>query len=140
MTPDLVAAANTLADLLARENAALKRLDFPAAMALVPAKEAALLGVTNGRTPAPAVSRDPATLALGRRISGLVAENRLLLERAIAVQTRVVGIIVRAATPPRAAAQYAANGFKSAPRRGDGAVGAGLIGSASLPRRRSAAA
>ena len=117
MTQDLMTAAGTLADVLARENAALKRLDFSAAMALVPAKEAALLGVTNGRTPAPVSTRDPALLALGRRISGLVVENRLLLERAIAVQTRVVGIIVRAAKPPPAAGQYAATGFKSAPRR-----------------------
>ena len=117
MTPDLVAAANALADLLARENAALKRLDLSAAMAVVPAKEAALLSITSGRIPAPAANRDPAMLALGRRISGLVAENRQLLERAIAVQTRVVGIIVRAATPPRSASQYAANGFKSTPRR-----------------------
>ena len=35
-------AAQRLADLLAQENAALKRLDFLAAVALVPAKEAAL--------------------------------------------------------------------------------------------------
>ncbi len=47
----------------------------------------------------------------------LVAENRTLLERAIAVQTRVVGIIVRAAAPPPVSRQYAANGFKSQPRR-----------------------
>jgi len=117
MTQDLVDAANTLADVLVRENAALKRLDIPAAMALVAAKEAALLGVTKGRVPLPVPERNPVVLALGRRVSGLVAENRALLERAIAVQTRVVGIIVRAAAPQPATRQYAANGFKSQPRR-----------------------
>ena len=36
--------------------------------------------------PLPVPERNPVVLTLGRRVSGLVAENRALLERAIAVQ------------------------------------------------------
>jgi hypothetical protein len=117
MTQDLVDAANALAEVLVRENAALKRLDFAAAVALGQAKEAALLGVTKGRAVLPVTQRTPTTMALGRRINELVAENRTLLERAIAVQTRVVAIVARAVTPPPAMRQYAASGFKTQPRR-----------------------
>ncbi len=117
MTQDLVDAANRLAEVLVRENAALERLDFAAAVALGQAKEAALLGVTRGRSATPTVDRTPTLLALGRHMNALVAENRALLERAIAVQTRVVGIIVRAAAPPPAVGRYASSGFKSPPRR-----------------------
>ena len=46
MSDDPLQAAQRLADLLAQENEALKRLDFPAAVALVPAKEAALAELT----------------------------------------------------------------------------------------------
>ena len=42
MNKDVVDAANRLADVLALENAALKRMDFASAVALVPVKEAAL--------------------------------------------------------------------------------------------------
>ncbi|WP_428487262.1 hypothetical protein [Rhodopila sp.] len=117
MTADLMQAAQTLADVLARENDALKRLDFRTAIALVPAKEAALLSITKGRSPAPATDRNPVLAALGRRLNSLAAENRALLERAITVQTRIVGIIVRAAAPPAPAGRYAANGYKNQPRK-----------------------
>jgi hypothetical protein len=117
MTQDLVDAAGTLAEVLTRENAALRRLDFVAAVALGQTKETALLGMTKDRIAAPVTDRDPALLALGRRINGLVVENRALLERAIAVQIRIVGIIVRAAPPSPALGQYVASGFRSLPRR-----------------------
>ena len=41
MTPDRLKLAETLGEILAEENAALQRLDFGAAVALVPAKEQA---------------------------------------------------------------------------------------------------
>jgi hypothetical protein len=117
MADDVAKAAQRLADILAQENEALKRLDFKAAIALVPAKEAALFGLTKGKPPAVITERNPALAALGRRLTGLSAENRSLLERAIAVQTRVVGIIARAAVPPASTDRYAANGSKNPPRR-----------------------
>jgi hypothetical protein len=117
VTQDLVDAATVLADVLAQQNAALRRLDFPAAAALGSAKETALLGVTRDRAPAPMTDRNPVLAALGQRMKELVAENRTLLERAIAVQTRIVGIIVRAAVPPPSTGQYAASGLRSQARR-----------------------
>lgn len=117
MTLGLTDAVGTLAEVLARENEALRRLDFAAATALVPAKEAALRNVTKNPAPMRAAGRDPALAALGSRVNQLVADNRKLLERAIAVQTRVVGIVARAASPSPRAAQYAASGFKSQTRR-----------------------
>jgi hypothetical protein len=84
-----------LAAVLARENAALAALDFPAAAALLPAKTAALAALQQApATPPPA--------GLARELPALVADNRRLLERAILVQGRVIGIIARAA--PRATA------------------------------------
>ncbi len=53
MTQDLIDAATNLADLLTQQNAALKRLDFAAAMALSGAKEAALHQVTKSCPAAP---------------------------------------------------------------------------------------
>lgn len=117
MTTDLIQAGTALADVLVRENEALRRLDFPAAVALAPAKQAALLNLTQGRQPPAAADRTPALLALGRRVSDLAAENRALLERAITVQTRVVGIIMRAAAKPAPAGHYAASGARYQPRK-----------------------
>jgi hypothetical protein len=96
-------AVQRLAEVLEQENGALKRLDFPAAIALVPAKEAALADLT--RKPGPVIQRT----ALTQRLAGLASENHALLERAIAVQTRIVRIVARAATPPPTTIRY--NGY-----------------------------
>jgi hypothetical protein len=116
MTADRLRAAAALADVLARENAALQRLDFPAAVALLAGKEAALanltaLGEAMQHQPLPAEAAP-----LGRQLHALARENRALLERAITVQTRIVGIIARAARPP-GGRSYAANGQHRQPRR-----------------------
>ncbi len=96
MSNDLEAAAERLADLLAQENDTLKRMDLPAAAALVPAKEAALTDLT--RQPK-ATAPSPSLLALELRLGALAGENQELLERAIAVQTRIVRIVARACAP-----------------------------------------
>ncbi len=101
MRMDAMRAAEGLAELLARENAALAAMDLPSATALVEAKRAAAdafvaaqaKAVSSGAVPVPDVVR---------RLSDLAAENRLLLERAMAVQQRVLAIIAEAA--PRASA------------------------------------
>jgi hypothetical protein len=112
MTQDLVDAANALAQVLECENAALSRLDFTAAVTLGQAKEAALSDMTKACSALPPPGRSPLPPALGRHMRRLVMENRRLLQRAITVQTRVVGIIVRAGAPS-AAEQYMAGSFKS---------------------------
>jgi hypothetical protein len=103
MSNDLVRAAQRLADLLTQENDALRRLDFTAAVAVVPAKEAALAELTKQPRPnAP----PPPLVALGQRLGGLAAENQALLERAIVVQTRIVRIVARAYAPSPATNRY----------------------------------
>jgi hypothetical protein len=96
MTRDAV---ERLADVLGQENAALKRMDFPAAVALVPTKEAALAEMA--RSAPPAIG-SPALQA----IAGLAEENRVLLERAIEVQTRIVRMVARAIAPSRQDVHY----------------------------------
>lgn len=100
---DRLKSVQRLADVLEQENLALRRLDFPAAVALVAAKEAALAELTE--TPLPTIQRT----ALAQRLVGLASENHALLERAIAVQTRIVRIVARAAIPPPAVMRY--NGY-----------------------------
>jgi hypothetical protein len=99
MSQTIIAAAQRLADVLARENEALKRMDFAAAVALVPAKEAALADLTT--RPGDGVLAPPLA-ALGQQLADLAIENQTLLERAIAVQTRIVRIVARACAPPGA--------------------------------------
>jgi hypothetical protein len=100
-------ATQRLADLLAEENLALKRLDFSAAVALIGQKESALADLTAP----PAVLLPPTALA--QRLLTLAAENQTLLEHAIMVQTRVVRIIARSAAPTPAATRY--NGYGRPP-------------------------
>jgi hypothetical protein len=107
MSDERLEAAQRLADVLAEENEALKRLDFAAAVALVPAKEVALAELT--QPPAPPLKRT----ALEQRLGGLAAENQVLLERAIAVQTRIVRIVARAYAPPAAVTRYNGYGGRS---------------------------
>jgi hypothetical protein len=103
MSDEYLEADQRLADVLAQENAALKRLDFPAAVALVPAKEAALAEVIKRQ----ATPMRPSVLV--QRLAELAAENQVLLERAIVVQTRIVRIVARASAPSPAATRY--NGY-----------------------------
>jgi hypothetical protein len=113
MSKDLIEAAQRMADLLAEENDALQRLDFPAAAALVSAKEAALAELTKHRG-LPVLSPPP--VAVGELVAKLAAENQLLLERAIAVQTRIVRIVARACAPPASVARYGGHGRPTPPR------------------------
>lgn len=104
MSDERLKAAQRLADVLEQENEALKRLDFAAAVALVPAKEAALTALT--KSPDGPMTQS----SLGRHVGALAAENQVLLERAIAVQTRVVRIVARAYAPPPATTPYNGRG------------------------------
>ena len=111
MSNDLMDAGERLADVLAQENEALSRMDFASAVALIPAKEAALADLT--KQPAPSAAASTLT-ELGQRLGDLATENQALLERAVAVQTRIVRIVAQACTPPADAAQYNRNGNRAA--------------------------
>ncbi|MDR3532574.1 MAG: hypothetical protein P4L90_18725 [Rhodopila sp.] len=114
MSNDLGNTAVRLAEVLARENDALRRLDFSAAVALVPDKEAALTGLAR-------LVASPRTMevspALGQRLGGLAFENQMLLERAIAVQTRIVRIVARAGAPSHVGTRYSAPGGRAPSHR-----------------------
>ncbi len=105
MTDAFAAAIEALAALLEQENAALARLDLPCAVALLPAKQAAAGRLADLQQAAPG-----ADAAVVTRLHTLAEDNRRLLERAIAVQGEVIGVIAgalpKAAGPPG----YAASG------------------------------
>ncbi|MDE2515901.1 MAG: hypothetical protein KGL12_07740 [Rhodospirillales bacterium] len=129
LTPALVAAAVDLANVLARENAALARLDMTRAAAMLAEKQQAAAafvaaqgsGAAGSRAPAMTISpaqRD-AALAATARLRDLAEENRRLLERAMAVQARVLGTIAKAVPRSLAAGapRYGARGLSAAPER-----------------------
>lgn len=114
-------AANRLADVLERENAALAALDLSAAAAMLAAKEdaaASFARACESVTP-PADQEERAALGvLATRLDAATRNNRGLLERGIEVQRRVLQIVARAV--PRAlltqdAACYGAGGLAASP-------------------------
>ena len=116
MTPaDPVAATRALAAVLARENAALAALDLPAATALLEAKQAALAAFA--AAPPPGVAAR-ALMPVLRELDALAAENRALLARAIAVQSRVIALVAGAGGPAAAnGAAYRPRGSRALPPR-----------------------
>jgi hypothetical protein len=114
MTTEFVNAAQQLADLLERENDALKRMDFPSAVLLVPAKETALAALIK-QPKLPAIQ--PLATTLMQHVNAVAAENQMLLERALAVQTRIIRIVARAAARPAETAHYNEHGARPQPYR-----------------------
>jgi hypothetical protein len=110
MSTELIETASALAETLERENAALAALDLPRAAGMLADKQRAMNALATAR--AVAASAPPRALIepLVYRLRELAEENRLLLERSIAVQTRVIGIIAHAATHAVAAPCYGARG------------------------------
>ena len=115
MTPELIDAAVRLADTIARENAALGALDLVRAAGMLAEKNAAMAAF--GVAERLAQRTGPYMMA-GRqreevqkqadRLRALAEENKRLLERAIAVQGRVIGTLVSGVKP--AAQRYGAQG------------------------------
>jgi hypothetical protein len=115
MTPAFIDAAARLADALARENQALTALDLALAASLLADKQRAADAFLAAQTLAPhdaSVTRHPAARDLAARLASLAEENRRLLERAIAVQGRVIGVLARAARPE--ASGYGSHGGRTA--------------------------
>jgi hypothetical protein len=101
MTQKLLQSATLLADTLAAENRALAGLDFAHAVALLDAKLRATDAFVAARAhaaSAPDELRNRRHLVedVATRLRELAAENKRLLERAVIVQGRVIGAIVRA--------------------------------------------
>ena len=123
MSPALIDAAVELADALARENEALAALDLPRAAGMLADKQRAADAFLAARAllppGAPAEphpgAKDGGAREVAARLGTLAEENRRLLERAIAVQGRVIGTLARAAPPE--ASGYGAHGGRAASSR-----------------------
>jgi len=108
MTSELLAAGEALAELLEAENRALIARELDAVPHRTAAKSAALARFQDARSAAVAggasadMGRLPAVEAMLRRLDGAAAENRRLLERAIAVQGRILDIVTSAMKAPTA--------------------------------------
>ncbi|MBS0560731.1 MAG: hypothetical protein JSR21_11820 [Proteobacteria bacterium] len=103
MTPQMIDTAVRLADVLARENAALAAMDLAGAASMLDEKSRAAEAFAAARSGAEraAGTGAPADLArqVAARLVSLAEENRRLLERGIAVQGGVLGCILRTAKP-----------------------------------------
>ena len=110
MNQDFIAAADLLAATLAQENAALAALDLPRAAAMLADKQRAVAGFLAARETQRADVPRAMLEPLAQRLMSLSDANRALLERAIAVQRQVIGIVARASAPSAAASGYSAQG------------------------------
>jgi len=103
MSQEAVTAGTLLAETLELENRALAALDLPRAAGMLGDKQRAIANLAAVQT-LPA-SRDVAE-RMARRLQALAAENKRLLERAIAAQGRVIEVIARAAASSLAPPGY----------------------------------
>lgn len=111
MTERLVAALSRLTNVLVRENTALSKLDLRGAGALLPEKRDAAQAFADVQSAEPPGTAKRARLAeQADRLRTLASENRRLLEHALVVQTRVMGIVARASRPVVPAPRYGATG------------------------------
>ncbi len=120
MNQDLIDAAVELADSLARENEALTRLDLARAAAMLGAKQRAAAAFEQARTAVPQAAehgQPPAAQEVERQLAALAKENRLLLERAIRVQRRIIGTVASALPRTETAGGYRPDGALTQRRR-----------------------
>lgn len=123
MLETLLRAGVALAEALQAENRALAALDLTRAAALAPLKVQAAdafaaAQTAAGRLGVKAAPEERATVeSLAGGLATLTAENRRLLERAIALQARVIETIAAAAVPAATGpARYGQAGGRAAPR------------------------
>lgn len=113
MSQDLIDAAMTLADTLARENEALSKLDLARAAAMLSAKRRATVAFEQARrrnAGVPAPVRPELAQSVELQLAQLAEQNRVLLERAIRAQKRLLGTIAGALPRARAGAGYRPDG------------------------------
>jgi hypothetical protein len=107
-------AAERLALILEHENNLLERFDYPGVGACCEEKRLALAELEN--SPGESAGSDSeADTALAARLGRLIRENRLLLERALRIQDRIMGIIAGAARRNSESTLYAAGGYRPRP-------------------------
>jgi len=109
----LIIALDRLAAIMQRENAALTALDFAAATGLLDEKQVAIEAFEPAGRNAP--SFPPLDAVAGLRAAALV--NAGLIERAIAVQRRVIETVLAAARKRDAAPRYQADAGMARARR-----------------------
>jgi flagellar biosynthesis/type III secretory pathway chaperone len=109
LMPKPLMMAQRLADVLDRENDALRAMDLFRAVTLLPEKTAAIADLTAADEEM-AEHPHPDLASITARLDDLAQENRVLLERAIGVQQRVIGIVVRAAASVATAPNYGLHG------------------------------
>lgn len=102
MSYEIIQAAENLAALLEKENASLEGSDYPAAVALIPEKEALLARLTGLVARTPLAARGQDLSALGQRLQDLASRNQSLLRQAVDVQAKVVQIVAGARSKPEA--------------------------------------
>jgi len=112
MSKSLIAVAQRLADVLVRENDALRAMDLLRAVSLLREKTAAFADLTAFGQSAAGTS-DPALVSTAKRLDGLAMDNRRLLERAMVAQQRVIGIVVRAAASTVVQSSYGGRGRRA---------------------------
>lgn len=100
MSTDLITAGGDLAELLAAENAALAVLDLPRAVGMLPDKRRAAENFVAAQDMPIAPAQRDAAARVAHRLQALAQENKAHLTRAMAAQSRVIGMIARAAAPP----------------------------------------
>lgn len=115
MIDKLIDSAQSLAAVLAQENAALRAVDLARATTLLAQKGHAIAAFTAANADAAATGltaaeRRRASVEIGERLRALADDNQRLLERAMLVQRRVMGLIAEAAPRPAAAPRYDARG------------------------------
>lgn len=113
MSQTLLSATVRLAGTLEAENVALRALDLPKAAALLTEKQAATVAFNTARAALPGRPA-PALLEAAAHLAGQAEENRRLLERAISVQSRVLGVIARAAGSANPTPRYGRSGSYAA--------------------------
>lgn len=117
MMDSLLIAGRRLAEALRAENEALAALDLPRAAAFATAKRQATDAFTAAYTAAqktgarPAIGERASAESLAANLQDLGAENRRLLERAIAIQSRVIETIAGAALPRAGGAGPGGGGY-----------------------------
>ncbi len=114
MTPPLIAAALHLTATLAAENTALSKMDLAGAASLLAEKTAAAAAFSAaqaaGKGP-PRMAVPPGLHKIAANLQQVAEENRRLLERAIAVQSRVIGTLAQAARTADATPRYGSSGL-----------------------------
>jgi len=117
MTTALIETVSGLADTLMRENAALDALDLSAAVAVLPEKRRALALLSEAAPTPISAEQRPAMESALKRLRELAGENRVLLQRALTVQSRVIDIVAGSLPRAEPVGRYGVGGARPMPPR-----------------------